>query len=116
MTLRENVLKLQEIELKATPVPWNKWHQAGIDGAEYCIRLHSGYNIIGINECDRNAIVDLRNAARGMLDVLSCFREGDVRCLKAIRGILHASMGPDTWSEEMGCIERMIEAARRMEG
>ena len=42
-------------------------------------------------------------------------REGDVRCLKAIRGILQASIGPDTYSEELGCINRMIEAATWME-
>ncbi|HPM27334.1 MAG TPA: hypothetical protein PLD96_08320 [Methanothrix sp.] len=46
---------------------------------------------------------------------LPAFREGDVRCLKALRGILQASIGPDTYSEELDCINRMIEAAALME-
>ena len=122
MTLRETVVKLQEIELKATPVPWNKWHQAGIDGAEYCIRLQSGYNIIGINECDRNAIVDLRNAAPAMLDVLRLFQHGDAKLLGDLIYIEEESakfqagfgeIAPEM-QKMIDMLKRLREAARKM--
>lgn len=123
MTLRENVLKLQETELKAAPGLWQKWHQAGVDGTEYCIRLQSGYNIIGINECDQNAIVDLRNAAHDMLDVLSRFQRGDAKLLTDLIYIEEDSakfwagfgeIAPEM-QEIIDMLKRLQEAARRME-
>jgi hypothetical protein len=116
MTLRENVLKLQETELKAAPGLWQKWHQTGIDGTEYCIRLRSGYNIIGINECDQNAIVDLRNAARELLDVLSRFKEGDAKLLSDLIYIEEESAkfaaGFGKIAPEM---QRMIDMLKRLQ-
>ena len=123
MTLLETVTKLQEIELKATPAPWAKWHQTGIDGTEYCIRLQSGYNIVGINECDQNAIVDLRNAARGILDVLRRFQRGDTKLLTDLIYIEEESAkfwaGFGEIAPEMqriiDMLKRLQEAAREME-
>ena len=123
MTLLETVVKLQEMELKATPGPWRKWHQAGIEGTEYCIRLQSGYNIIGINECDQNAIVDLRNAARDMLDVLRLFQHGDAKLLGDLIYIETESakfaagfgkIAPER-QKIINMLKRLQEAARRME-
>ena len=123
MTLRENVLKLQEIELKATPAPLQKWHQTGMEGTEYCIRLRSGYNIIGINECDQNAIVDLGNAARDMLDVLSHFQKGDAKLLGDLIYIeeesakFQAGFGKIAPKMQgiIDMLKRLQEAARKME-
>ncbi len=123
MTLLETVVKLQEIELKATPGPWRKWHQAGVEGTEYCVQLGPGYHIIDINESDQNAIVDLRNAARDMLDVLSHFQKGDAKLLTDLIYIEEESA--KFWAgfgeiapEMQGIIDmlkRLQEAARRME-
>lgn len=42
----------------------------------------------------------------------STTRPGDYRCLKAIRGIVQASLGPDTMSDELTLLNRLIEAAQ----
>ena len=95
------VAELWELEQKATPGPWS---------------LVGLQTYFGDNEIDDpEMIAKIRNAAHAMLDVLAGFQEGDVRCMKAIRGLVQAATGPDTWSEEMGCIERMLEMAREME-
>ena len=47
--------------------------------------------------------------------VAKCFREGDVRCIKAITGIMRAVTGQETYSDEMDCLRRMLEAAMIME-
>lgn len=46
---------------------------------------------------------------------LHTFRPGDLRCLKAIRGLVQASLGPETTSDELDCLNRLIEAARQFE-
>ena len=123
MSLSEFVLKLQETELKATSGPWKKWHQTGVDGTEYCIRLQSGYNIVGINECDQNMIVDIHNAAMNMLDVLSRFKEGDAKLLTDLIYIEEESakfqagfgkIAPEM-QEIIDMLKRLQEAARKME-
>lgn len=48
-------------------------------------------------------------------EVAKCFREGDVRCIKAITGIMQAVTGQETYSDEMDCLRRMLEAAMIME-
>ena len=46
---------------------------------------------------------------------LSPFRMGDYRCLKAIRGLVQAATGPETHSDELGCLNRLIQAAGAFE-
>ena len=43
------------------------------------------------------------------------FQTGDYRCLKAIRGLVQASIGPETSSDELDCLNRLIEEARQFE-
>ena len=43
------------------------------------------------------------------------FKEGDVRCIKAITGLMQAVTGPETYSDEMDCLRRLLEAAKTME-
>ena len=43
------------------------------------------------------------------------FQLGDYRCLKAIRGLVQASIGPETSSDELDCLNRLIEEARQFE-
>ena len=43
------------------------------------------------------------------------FQMGDYRCLKAIRGLIQAATGPETSSDELDCLNRLIEAARQFE-
>jgi len=40
---------------------------------------------------------------------------GDYRCLKAIRGLVQAVTGSETSSDELDCLNRLIEAARQFE-
>ena len=40
---------------------------------------------------------------------------GDYRCLKAIRGLVQAVAGSETSSDELDCLNRLIEAARQFE-
>lgn len=40
---------------------------------------------------------------------------GDFRSLKAIRGLVQASVGPETTSDELTLLDRLIEAARAAE-
>jgi hypothetical protein len=40
---------------------------------------------------------------------------GDYRCLKAIRGLVQAATGPETSSDELDCLNRLIEEARQFE-
>ena len=37
------------------------------------------------------------------------FQLGDYRCLKVIRGLVQASIGPETSSDELDCLNRLIE-------
>lgn len=46
---------------------------------------------------------------------LSPFQMGDYCCLKAIRGLVQAATGPETHSDELDCLNRLIEAARQFE-
>ena len=46
---------------------------------------------------------------------LSPLQMGDYRCLKAIRGLVQASIGPETSSDELDCLNRLIEEARQFE-
>ena len=46
---------------------------------------------------------------------LNTFQMGDYRCLKAIRGLVQAATGPETSSDELDCLNRLIEAARQFE-
>ncbi|MFA5408598.1 MAG: hypothetical protein WC343_07475 [Bacilli bacterium] len=43
------------------------------------------------------------------------FKEGDVRCIKAIMGLMQAVTGQETYSDEMDCLRRLLEAAKIME-
>ncbi len=43
------------------------------------------------------------------------FQLGDYRCLKAIRGLVQAVTGSETSSDELDCLNRLIEAARQFE-
>ena len=43
------------------------------------------------------------------------FQMGDYRCLKAIRGFVQAVVGQETSSDELDCLNRLIEAARQFE-
>lgn len=43
------------------------------------------------------------------------FQLGDYRCLKVIRGLVQASIGPETSSDELDCLNRLIEEARQFE-
>ena len=43
------------------------------------------------------------------------FRMGDYRCLKAIRGLVQAVTGSETSSDELDCLNRLIEAAEQFE-
>ena len=43
------------------------------------------------------------------------FQMGDYRCLKAIRGLVQAATGLETSSDELDCLNRLIEAARQFE-
>ena len=46
---------------------------------------------------------------------LAVLKVGDFRSLKAIRGLVQASVGPETTSDELTLLDRLIEAARAME-
>ena len=43
------------------------------------------------------------------------FQMGDYRCLKVIRGLVQAATGPETSSDELDCLNRLIEEARQFE-
>ena len=43
------------------------------------------------------------------------FQLGDYRCLKVIRGFVQAVVGPETSSDELDCLNRLIEEARQFE-
>ena len=43
------------------------------------------------------------------------FQMGDYRCLKVIRGFVHAVVGQETSSDELDCLNRLIEEARQFE-
>ncbi len=43
------------------------------------------------------------------------FQLGDYRCLKAIRGLVQAVVGQETSSDELDCLNRLIEEARQFE-
>ena len=43
------------------------------------------------------------------------FQLGDYRCLKAIRGLVQAATGLETSSDELDCLNRLIEEARQFE-
>ena len=43
------------------------------------------------------------------------FQLGDYRCLKVIRGFVQAVVGQETSSDELDCLNRLIEAARQFE-
>ena len=58
---------------------------------------------------------DLLEAAPWLLEAAACFQPGDVRCLKAIMGIMRAATGPETDSEELDCLRRLQEAASLLE-
>jgi hypothetical protein len=58
---------------------------------------------------------DIKNAAPWLIAVARCFEEGDVRCIKAIIGLLQAVTGAETYSDEMDCLRRLLEAAKIME-
>ena len=45
----------------------------------------------------------------------SPFQSGDVRCLKSVRGLVQAALGPETTSDELDCLNRLIAAARQQE-
>ncbi|DBA35222.1 TPA_asm: hypothetical protein vir525_00080 [Caudoviricetes sp. vir525] len=46
---------------------------------------------------------------------LSPLQMGDYRCLKAIRGLVQAATGPETSSDELDCLNRLIKAAELFE-
>ena len=46
---------------------------------------------------------------------LEVIKVGDFRSLKAIRGLVQASVGPETTSDELALLDRLIEAARAVE-
>ena len=50
-----------------------------------------------------------------LLKVLGQFQPGDIRCLKAITGIMQAVTGKETSSDEMEFLHRMMKAATLME-
>ena len=58
---------------------------------------------------------DMLAAMEWISEVAKCFREGDVRCIKAITGIMQAVTGQETYRDEMDCLRRMLEAATIME-
>lgn len=43
------------------------------------------------------------------------FQMGDYRCLKVIRGLVQAVVGQETSSDELDCLNRLIEEARQFE-
>jgi hypothetical protein len=43
------------------------------------------------------------------------FQLGDYRCLKVIRGFVQAVVGQETSSDELDCLNRLIEEARQFE-
>ena len=43
------------------------------------------------------------------------FQMGDYRCLKVIRGFAQAVVGQETSSDELDCLNRLIEEARQFE-
>jgi hypothetical protein len=43
------------------------------------------------------------------------FKQGDLRSLKAIRGLVQAVTGKETFSEELDLLNRLIEVARKFE-
>ena len=43
------------------------------------------------------------------------FQLGDYRCLKVIRGLVQAVTGSETSSDELDCLNRLIEEARQFE-
>ena len=43
------------------------------------------------------------------------FQMGDYRCLKVIRGFVQAGVGQETSSDELDCLNRLIEEARQFE-
>lgn len=47
--------------------------------------------------------------------IAACFEDGDTRCLKNVRGLAQAAAGKESWSEELGCIDRLIAAAKLAE-
>ncbi len=42
-------------------------------------------------------------------------RPGDHRCLKNIMGLVQAATGPETDSDELDCLRRLLKAAEQME-
>lgn len=129
MTRLEEVARLKELEKKAMPGPWY-YRETSISrpvDAQYFSNMRIGsdadnsrtgrvYLADAGEWADLNITVDLRNAAPWLLEAAACFQPGDVRCLKAIMGIMRAATGPETDSDELDCLRRLQKAAEIMEG
>ena len=107
MTLLETVVKLHEMEQRATPCPWRKAIAEGYEHIWRFIRCAppkdrpddtyiagtlghrkdglivalTGKRIIEEADNDAELIVNLRNASHDMLDVLRRFQRGDTKLL-----------------------------------
>lgn len=145
MTRFEEVARLKKLEKKATPAPWYYGvHPDNCDTCEDCdpddtgmcgnpikpdfdpvAMISSGDVVPGIfasvvlDEEDNpngQTITCFRNAAPWLLDAAACFQPGDVRCIKAVIGIMKAVTGPETDSDELDCLRRLQKAAKILEG
>ena len=134
----DEVRQLAELERKATRGPWGweDWQETANEPGpgDYWLVAPPETRPNGLAPCcptlgndiladeeresseeDRQLIADLRNAAPWLLEAAACFQPGDVRCLKAIMGIMRAATGPETDSEELDCLRRLQEAASLLE-
>jgi hypothetical protein len=115
MTRFDEVARLRELEAEATCAPWGlhqmltRCWQILSDTPEFYIDFEDSDRV------DPELITCLRNAAPWLLGAAACFHHGDVRCLKAIMGIMRAATGPETDSDELDCLRRLQKAAEIME-
>ena len=117
------VAELRELEAKATP---GRWYLVG----NRDIQLLSDYTIaddfcINFDDSDRNdpeMIVELRNAAQKLLDVLGKIHAGDSDALETCMQIVESmpkeerKMWPKRFAAAIEVLHRYADLARLMEG
>ena len=98
----DEVARLQELQIGAKPGPWLVYN----DPAICCPTCKT--------EADARYVMAMTHVP-WIIEIVTCFQEGDVRCLKNIMGVMRAATGPETDSDELDCLRRLQKAAAIME-
>ena len=116
MTLLDKIEELRVLEKKATPA---KWELRGYKDFQIVADDWSSDFYINFEDSDIDdpkLIIELRNAAPDLLDVLGGFQKGDADHLElTIELIKRFTTGVMGWHEELAVLKRYADMARKME-